>query len=585
VLALRRVAALGGALAVVVACGSRTGLPVGERRATVSSKFCARASYESGHSDVTLIVLLDRSYSMGYDSKWDDATAAVGALVRDPEAAGMGFGLQYFPSRRDECSLASYELPAVRVGVLPSNADAVIDSLSQVQPEGITPTWLALRGAIAHARALRLSEPARDVVVVIVTDGDPEGCNEYPNSTRGVVDLAREAATSSPEVRTYLIGFSSGFVERMDQIAAAGGSGNAVVIGTDPTTAQTLVTTLKSLRDDDRACRYAVPSVAAEATAYDLGVVLTPSPGGAPVTVPLVGSASKCGGGPGFFVDDPSKPARITLCAASCALAHSDARSRVDVSVGCGGGAPDAGVIDFDAGPCAGVVDVYCKTSCESDARVDAVCDAGKWVCPSGSVSTTACTVCPAVPHGCCKPDGTLGEASCVAGAWVCPPGASLFGAPGCSPPAVCAPTMPCASTSLCRTADHACGGRALGTCVPRQTGCAPGPAACGCDGHIYPSECDANRAGVDVALEGCPSPPADRFACGPYFCRRADEICKRALDLEKTVAQSTYACVSASGCTTGCGCGLCGSCTRPSCAETCTNDGSGGRQVTCTSF
>ena len=58
----------------------------------------------------------------------------------------------------------------------------------------------------------------REVVVAIVTDGEPAGCNATPNSTRGVVDLAREAATSSPAVRTVLIGFETGFVDRLDRI-------------------------------------------------------------------------------------------------------------------------------------------------------------------------------------------------------------------------------------------------------------------------------------------------------------------------------------------------------------------------------
>jgi Mg-chelatase subunit ChlD len=571
------------AIAAVAACGARTGLPLSEATQAASSKFCARGAYESGHTDVTLLVLLDRSSSMGYDRKWDDATAAVASFVRDPEAAGMGFGLAYFPSRYDECSLASYELPAVGVDVLPNHADKVIDSLSRQKPEGVTPTWLALRGAVQHARALRTAEPTRAAVIAIVTDGDPAGCRDLPNDLRGVVDLAAEAAGADPQVRTFVIGFETGFVERSNQIAAAGGSGKAIVITTDPTTAQQIVTTLKSVRDDARACRYGVPAVAAPVTAYDVGVVLTPSPGATPVPLALAGGAARCGDAPAFFVDDPAKPARFTLCPAACALAHADPRSRVDVTLGCGAGAPDGGVVDFDAGPCPGAVDAFCKTSCDTTTFVDAVCRDGRWTCPPGSVSTASCSICPAVLHGCCRADRTVGEASCVAGAWVCPPGATAFGSAGCAPPGTCAPAMPCALGSVCRAPDAACGARALGACVPRPATCPAGAPACGCDGKVYASECAANQAGVDVSAQGCEPPSPAHFACGPYFCRRADELCRRTIDTRASPATTSFACAPAAGCTTGCGCGVCGACARPSCVEGCASDGSGGRTVTCT--
>jgi MYXO-CTERM domain-containing protein len=310
--------------------------------------------------------------------------------------------------------------------------------------------WLALRGAVEHARALRLAEPTRDVVITIVTDGEPSSCADFPNTMGGVVELAREAATVPPEIRTMLIGFASGFAERLDQVAAAGGSGKAIVIGSDPTTAQRLVTTLKSVRDDARTCRYGVPSVNAKVTPRDIGVSLTPSPGAQAQVLPLFGAESRCGNAPGFYVDDPESPKRLSLCPTSCALAHVDPRSKVDVSVGCGEGAPDGGVVDFDAGPCPEFVDVFCKTRCDSDTYVDAECKDGRYVCPPGSVSVHSCTICPAVAHGCCRRDGTFAETSCVAGAWVCPPGSAFFGSAGCAPP-----STPQSSGCACDTSSN----------------------------------------------------------------------------------------------------------------------------------
>lgn len=145
---------------IAAACGTRTGLLTDGLAADVpkSSAFCVRVTYESGHSDVALYVLLDKSLSTDDAGKWGSATAAIAALVRDPNAAGMGFGLQFFPSERNACVPESYDLPAVPVALLPSNADAVISALAKHKPEGITPTWLVLHGI---ARGIRDPQRAR----------------------------------------------------------------------------------------------------------------------------------------------------------------------------------------------------------------------------------------------------------------------------------------------------------------------------------------------------------------------------------------------------------------------------------------
>jgi hypothetical protein len=47
----------------------------------------------------------------------------------------------------------------------------------------------------------------------------------------------------------------------------------------------------------------------------------------------------------------------------------------------------------------------------------------------------------------------------------------------------------------------------------------------CACNGHNYPSACDAARAGADVAAPGCDGYPT--FACGPAAaCEVFDQYC-----------------------------------------------------------
>lgn len=60
--------------------------------------------------------------------------------------------------------------------------------------------------------------------------------------------------------------------------------------------------------------------------------------------------------------------------------------------------------------------------------------------------------------------------------------------------------------------------------CTERPVECTGGgDSVCGCDGKVYPSECDAHLAGVDIGASGDCEPPGGYFACGPRFCAVGD--------------------------------------------------------------
>lgn len=407
-----------------------------------------------------------------------------------------------------------------------------------------------------------------------------------------MVDVAREASAVEPRVSTFVVGLANGYVDDMNRIAAAGGTGEAILISADPTTAQKLVSTLKTVRDTQRLCRYAVPDAgAAQPTANDLGVTSQADASAPKVSIHVVASAAACKGS-GFYVDDPQHPKTVALCPASCAAVHASRTSRVQVVVGCGEGAPDGGAIDLDAGPCTNL-DFFCTPVCGSEDRLPPVCTGGQWTCPGTSVAADSCTRCPAAPHGCCKQDGTLATASCVGGAWVCPPGAVIFGTGTCRPPDVCAASLPCAPGQYCKVPDSSCGGATVpGACAPISTGCpAENAPACGCDGAVYGSTCLASAAGVDVSNAASCAAPAGTFRCGSRFCRRSDEICRKTTVLATTIGPDTYTCVPQSGaCPAGCNtdpnnrCSLCEACPAGrKCGFTCTTEGSGERTLSCT--
>ena len=580
------------ATGLVGACGARTGLLAdgsSPAAAATSSAFCVRVDFPSGYDDVGIYVLLDSSLSMDEGSKWDDATAALGALVDDPAAAGLEIGLQYFPLG-DDCDPDRYAKPAVPLDFLPGNAEKIKASLAGHKPDGNTPTTPAMRGAIAYVRALRIADPSRDIAVVLVTDGAPDTCQ---STTRTVVEVTTEGATADPRVSTFVVGLANGYVNDMNRIAAAGGTGEAILISADPTTAQRLVTTLKAVRDTRRFCRYAVPAAgAAQPTALDLSVTTQLSPDVSAASLPIVAGPDSCGGASGFYVDDVAKPKTVALCPQSCAAVHGDTRSRVQIVVGCGEGAPDGGAIDLDAGPCRSL-DFFCTPACGSSEVVAPVCFAGQWTCPPGAVAADSCMRCPATPHGCCKPDGTLATASCVAGAWVCPPGASIFGTAGCKPPDVCAASLPCAPGQYCKVPDSSCGNASVpGTCAPVPAGC-PGQntPVCGCDGNVYGSACLASAAGSDVSVAAGCAAPAGTFRCGPVFCRLTDEVCRKTTVLATSIGPDSYACVpQSSACIQGCNpgplnrCSLCDACpAQKTCGFTCGAEASGGRTLDCT--
>ncbi len=565
-------------VACAIACGARTPLPSGSLDVRTNA-FCVRATRASGAASVTLYVLLDGSYSMSYGSKWSDTSAALGYFVTAPDAAGMGLALQFFPLAGDECNPDRYAIPTVPVGVLPANATAVKDALAARKTDGDTPALPALRAAFAYTRALAQNDPSRQPLVVFVSDGAPTGCG---STTRAVTDLVREAATNAPSIPTFVIGLDNGFPAEMATVAAAGGSGEPVIID-GAVTGPKVVAALRAIRDTVELCRYAIPPVGDAALApSDLAVTLHAN-GGA-TSLGYVGGLGSCGAAGGFAVDDPRHPTKVQLCPSSCAAAHADTSSTVDLVAGCGVGAHDGAAPEGGTGgDCPSQPDVSCFTSCADDKKyVTPECVFGTWQCKAGSVDLLSCS-CPSVPHECCMGDETLATASCLGGNWTCPPGGKLFGEPGCTGPDVCSPKLPCGPGALCVTKDAACGtGAGWGSCVAKPASCAPDVPACGCDGKVYASTCAAASAGVDrSATVGCAA-PAGTFACGPLFCATS-QICRKVTDFAKTIAPTTWACVAPpGGCTTGCGCNLCPACpSGKKCGEGCTTQG-GGRVLTC---
>jgi hypothetical protein len=573
-------------------CGARSDLPVPAAQAPppppVSKLFCAEVSYASGFGGLSIYLLLDQSQSMADDMKWDSVTAAIGAFVEDPLAAGIGMGMQFFPLD-DVCNSDAYASPAAPIQILQSNAAAIKTSLAAHKPNGVTPMQPALRGAIEYARAALLAEPTRQVIVVLATDGEPDEC---ASTVDNVAATAADGLGGTPQVLTAVIGIQNAQTDALAEIAASGGAGAPIPIGSGPDAAQEFVNALRSIRDGEQSCRFVIPptpGVTPKST--DIAVSYRSAPGAGPMALPLLAGGASCSAEGGFYLDDELHPTAAILCPGNCATAHTSGGSTITVTAGCGEGSPPPGGPPPDGGmDCGSAVDFACVTACDDPASaVVPLCVGTQWACAAGLISTTTCTDCNAVPHGCCKGDGTFDQASCINGAWTCPPGGDLFGTATCEPPAVCAATLPCALTQYCQVPDASCGqGTVLGSCQALPVSCpSGGPPACGCDAQVYPSACAAAAAGIDVAVNGSCVIPVGTFVCGPLFCRTADEICEKVVDFSQSVAPNSYACLAKPPtCPTGCGCKLCPTCPPGSmgCTESCAPDpDTGGADLTCT--
>ncbi|MGF1464560.1 MAG: hypothetical protein ACFCGT_00370 [Sandaracinaceae bacterium] len=178
----------------------------------------------------------------------------------------------------------------------------------------------------------------------------------------------------------------------------------------------------------------------------------------------------------------------------------------------------------------------------EGDCGTNADCAAGEYCAlalgacvapPEGGVCAPRPARCGGDCPGVCGCDGVTYCNACEAAAAgtnvvVDQPCTAL-----CGPDAeLCPPGRYCELGTLCGEAGNA------GSCELRPTRCGDeGPEACGCDGSRYRNACEANRAGVSVAVEErCTEPPptpeevcatlCDDWAprCGDVFPVPADQ-------------------------------------------------------------
>lgn len=214
---------------------------------------CGKHAVKSDHAIPDMLIVLDRSASMGPQgnnrrtNRWQGSATAVSQLVTT-YGSGVNFGLMTFPGggqggQGGGLSLASCTAGEVNVEVGPNNGDPINQAISRMGPGGYTPTAATLEAALAVIGPPTTADQDLTAVkyVLLVTDGDPNCSEDFDPDMGGgggggnLEDpLARMQTIAAIErltdegIKTYVVGYETAgtdFAGQLDLMAAAGGTG------------------------------------------------------------------------------------------------------------------------------------------------------------------------------------------------------------------------------------------------------------------------------------------------------------------------------------------------------------------------
>jgi Mg-chelatase subunit ChlD len=292
---------------------------------------CLASSAEAQKKPLDIVVVWDRSGSMS-GAKWTGTVSAVTQFVNDPANDGVSLGINFFPldGAPDQCNPAIHNPPQLGLTALPAGAGTVVSTINATSPGGLTPTYGALFGTLQYLTAYQDMNPTHAVVAILASDGSPTECN---TSTPAIAGLAQSAFTYNG-VRTYAIAIQGSSVADLDQIAAAGGTTQAIDVTTD---INLFKQAMEEIRADALGCEFPIPEQpqGEEFDPQKLNITYTPGGMGTATTIPKVAGESACGNGAGWYYDDPVNPTTVILCSATCTLIGSDTEAKIDLEFGC----------------------------------------------------------------------------------------------------------------------------------------------------------------------------------------------------------------------------------------------------------
>lgn len=336
--------------------GGSTGIGAnGQGPVITPESACATGSASAKLTGVNMFVMFDRSSSMSEPAndqgatRWQLTSSALTAFFASSEAAGLKLALRFFPHdepaagcNQDGCSIDACGTPLVALGELtpaaaPADAHeqnlimATMSSAPGMSGQG-TPIYAALGGALQWAKAQRQKTPTENSVVVLVTDGQANGCG---NMIGPIAALASDALASD-EIRTYAIGLTGSNERDMDRIAEAGGTEQGIFVADGADTQQQLLDALGAIRGEILTCDFPMPEPKAGTEINPGQINVNYAAGnGDKTTLKQVSSEDACSGSGGWYYDDIVNPTRIFLCPATCDTVTGDPMAGLQILLGC----------------------------------------------------------------------------------------------------------------------------------------------------------------------------------------------------------------------------------------------------------
>ncbi len=330
---------------------------------------CGAQSYAGEILPLDIYIMFDQSASMSCPigasstvTRWTAVKTALTSFVQNQGASTIDVGLGYFGTAASPpgstCDPKAYT-PDVEIGPLSQTGPAIVSSLAAHNPFTDTPTLPAVQSAITHAIEWKAQHPGHTVVVVLVTDGEPNACGA--NNVTEVVKNVGDGYTTGG-IPTYVIGIvSPGSTcsldpnkptpADLDSVAKAGGTTSALIVDTtnaqQDAGAQFLATMNKIRQNAQIPCEYSIPldnSTGKQADPTQVNLDFT-DPSQKVTNLYFVNTKDKCDATTGGWYFDvpqdvpdgqtPPTPSKILLCGATCSTVTGTFGYAVNVKVGC----------------------------------------------------------------------------------------------------------------------------------------------------------------------------------------------------------------------------------------------------------
>lgn len=317
--------------------GGSAGSGVGPNDCPIQvSDACAGQTYVGETIPLDIYVMFDQSGSMlnveqGGVTRMDAVRTAVGQFLNDQASAGIGVGIGYFgyePIGQTTCDPADYQNADVPVNLLPDNAQPIIDSLAGREPTGETPTGSAIRGACTYAKGYKLAHPGHEVVILLVTDGEPKapvtcgsdsGIGPCCPTLSDAVDATTECRSGNPGLKTYVLGVGP-FLDNLGQIAIAGGTDKAYLVSGGDVASQVLdaLNEIRAAASIPCELNLPEPPPGESLDPHQVNIVYTTNTCETKIIYNRTTSTACDTTEGGWYYDDPTAPSKITLCGKTC---------------------------------------------------------------------------------------------------------------------------------------------------------------------------------------------------------------------------------------------------------------------------